>query len=192
MLGVRNTMRRVGTAAVAFAGLCLMTAVQASGHGLSLEAHETGTADGTVTRWYIAPDLYARDFNRQKRILVIVRDLSKQVSSVAIQVYFIGHPMGNSEPLFVYGYVSVPVEFRGNLEIKGTIDAPSIRASVRNYGGVGHVSGGDIDGWIAIGEYEGKPFQVRASRQKLLDLAEYDRATLDAMVAEYDRQKPRR
>jgi hypothetical protein len=184
-------MKRVGTASIAFASLFL-SVVQVFGHGLSLEAHETGTGDGTVTRWYVDSDYYARDFNRQKRILVTVRDLSKQVSAVTIQVYFIGHPMGSSEPLFVYGHASVPVEFRGNLEVKGTVDAPSIRASVHRFGGVEYSSGADIDGWIVIGEYEGQAFQVRASRQRLLDLAEKDRASLDAMAADYDGHKRRR
>ena len=71
-------------------------------------------------------------------------------------------------------------------------DMPDGFEDVFDFRGFEHVAGADIDGWIVIGEYEGKPFQVRASRQKLLDLAEKERPTLDAMVAEYEETRPRR
>src|SRR3954447_22476378 len=97
---------------------CLFFAAKiASAHSLNLEAHETGTGDGTVTNWYSEWGSYDRDFTRQKRILIIVRDLSRKVSRVTVHVYFIGHPMGRSDPLFVYGHAVFPVEFHGNLEV---------------------------------------------------------------------------
>src|SRR5438552_15502274 len=85
-------------------------AASASAGSLNLEAHETGTADGTYTNWSTDYGSYDRDFRRRKRIIITVRDLSRAVPSVIVDVYFIGHPMGNTEPLFVYGYTTVPVE----------------------------------------------------------------------------------
>ena len=164
----------------------------ASAGSLSVEAHEIGTADGTVNRWYVDWDTFSRDFMRRKKLQITVRDFSRKVQSVTVHVYFIGHPMGNAEPLFVYGHATIPVELHGNLEVKGAVDAPPIKARMTKIDGFEHVAGVDIDGWIVIGEYEGKPFQVRASRQKLLDLAEKERPTLDAMVAEYEETRPRR
>jgi len=175
--------------------VCLLGVVPtAFGHSLSLEAHETGTGDGTFTKWYTEWGSYDRDFTRQKRILITVRDFSRKVPAVRLHVYFIGHPMGRSEPLFVYGYTSFPVELNGDLEVQGEVDAPPLGANVQHYAlsGISYVSGGDIDGWIVIGEYQGRPFQVRASRQKLLELAERDRSTLEAMVDQYERHKPKR
>jgi hypothetical protein len=66
-----------------------------------------------------------------------------------------------------------------------------LAGDIHRYGYFGHSSGADIDGWIVIGECEGHTFQVRASRQRLLDLAERDRPKLDSMVADYERHKPR-
>ena len=173
-------------------GICFFYPIYSvSAHSLIIEAHETGTGDGTVTKWYTEWGSYDRDFTRQKRLVIMVRDFSRKVSAVTIQVYFIGHPMGRSEPLFIYGHAAFPVELHGNLEVKGEVDAPPIRANVQYYAALdrSYVSGGDIDGWIVIGEYQGRAFQVRASRQRLLDLAERNRATLDTMVADYERQK---
>jgi hypothetical protein len=164
----------------------------AAGSSLSLEAHETGTGDGTVTNWFIDWDYYGRSFTRQKRLLITVRDFSRKVPAVTVQLYFIGHPIGNSEPLFVYGHASFPVELHGDLEVKGEVDAPPLAGDIHRYGNFTHSSGADIDGWIVIGESEGRTFQVQASRQRLRDLAERDRPTLESMVAEYERHKPHR
>ena len=183
---------RITKFSIALAGLLSVSLHSVSAGSLSIEAHEIGTADGTVNRWFVAWDYYSRDFTRQKKLQITVRDFSRKIPAVTVQVYFIGHPMGNPEPLFVYGHATIPVELGGKLEVKGAVDAPPIRARVNRIGGLEYARGADIDGWIVIGEHEGKPFQVRASRQRLLDLAEKDRPTLDAMVAEYEETRPRR
>ena len=187
-------MRNFALCGIACAIWFLFGTYNANAHSLSIEAHETATGDGTVTKWYTEWSSFSRDFTRQKRLLITVRDFSRKVRGVTVHVYFIGHPMGNPEPLFVYGHAVIPVEFHGDLEVKGEVDAPRIRANVQYYAslGVGYSSGTDIDGWIVIGEYAGRPFQVRASRQRLLDLAERDRPILDEMVAEYHRRHRRR
>ena len=174
------------------AGLVVVSLQTAFAGSLSIEAHEVGTADGTLNRWFVDWDYFSRDFTRRKKLKITVRDFSRKVSAVTVQVYFIGHPMGNPEPLFVYGHASIPVEMRGNLEVVGAVDAPPIRARVTRIDGFERATGSDIDGWIVIGEHEGTPFQVRASRQALLNLGEKDRQTLDAMVAEYEETKPSR
>ncbi len=154
--------------------------------GLSLEAHEIGTADGTYNRWYIDSITYSRDFLRQKTLLVTVRDFSRSVPFVNIHVYFIAHPNERETPLFVYGHVVVPVELGGELEIRGTVDAPPLPANITNLGNFRLLHGSDIDGWIVVGESNGQTFQTRASRQRLLDLAQNDPQRLAEMAADYD------
>src|SRR5882724_6908136 len=167
--------------------LSIAFAASAIAGSLDLEAHETGTADGTYTNWSTDYGIYDRDFRRRKRIIITVRDFSRKVPSVMVHVYFIGHPMGNTGPLFVYGDEEASVELHGNLEVTGEVDAPPLDANIRNYAalGVAYVSGADIDGWIVIGEFEGNVFQTRASRQVLLDLANNQPETLQTMVAAY-------
>ena len=152
---------------------------------LGLEAHEIGTADGTVNRWFVDWDYYSRDFHREKRLLITVRDFSRKISQVTVHVYFIGHPMERATPLFVYGHSAVPVELKGKLEVSGAVDAPPLPGHASQIGTYRHVHGSDIDGWIVIGEAFGHPFQVRASRQGLLDLAERNPQQLDAMLRDY-------
>jgi hypothetical protein len=153
---------------------------------LSLEAHETGTGDGTYNRWFVDWDYYSRDFVRQKRLLITIRDFSREVAEIKVQVYFIGHPMAREVPLFVYGHAIIPVELNGNLEVSGTIDAPPLEGHTSRIAGVQMVHGSDIDGWIVIGEINNQRFQVRASRQRLLDLAQNGADQLDEMTAEYE------
>jgi len=156
---------------------------------LGLEAHEIGTADGTVNRWFTDWDTYSRDFRRQKRLLITVRDFSRKVSQVTVHVYFIGHPMERATPLFVYGHSAVPVELKGNLEVSGAVDAPPLPGHTLQIGTYHYVRGSDIDGWIVIGEAFAHPFQVRASRQGLLDLAERNPQQLEEMLKDYASKK---
>src|SRR5438477_2440851 len=135
---------------------------------LSLEAHEIGTGDGTYNRWFVDWDYYSRDFVRQKRLLITIRDYSREVAEVKVHAYFIGHPMGREAPLFVYGHAIIPVQLNGNLEVSGTIDAPPLEGHTFRAGGLQTVHGADIDGWIVIGEINNQRFQVRASSQRLL------------------------
>src|SRR5437660_10064230 len=82
--------------------------------------HEIGTGDGTYNRWFVDWDYYSRDFVRQKRLLITVRDFSRQVPEITVHAYLIGHPMGREAPLFVYGHAIIPVALNGNLEVSGT------------------------------------------------------------------------
>ncbi len=159
--------------------------------GLSLEAHEVGTADGTYNRWYIDSMNYSRDFLRQKTLLITVRDFSRSVPLVNIHVYFIAHPNERETPLFVYGHVVVPIELGGELEIRGTVDAPPLPANITNLGNLRLPHGSDIDGWIVAGQSNGQTFQTRASRQRLLDLAQNDPERLAEMTAAYDSSRRR-
>src|SRR3954451_399315 len=78
-------------------------AIEAGTSSLSMEAHETGTGDGTYTNWSTSWGSYDRDFHRQKHLLIAVRDFSrKQKTPVTVHVYFIAHPQGRQTPLFVY------------------------------------------------------------------------------------------
>jgi hypothetical protein len=125
-------------------------------------------------------------------LLIKVRDFSRKAGSVTIHVYFIGHPIERDWPLFVYGHAAIPVELNGDLEVSGAIDAPPLPGHISNFGGVRLVRGADIDGWIVIGEFNNEPFDVRASRQRLLDLAERSPERLADMVAVYESTRRRR
>jgi hypothetical protein len=52
--------------------------------------------------------------------------------------------------------------------------------------------GADIDGWIVIGEIDHQLFNVRASRRRLLALAERNPDQLADMVAAYEKTGHRR
>ena len=174
-------------------GLTVALAASAPAGSLNLEAHESGTGDGTYTKWYTEAGSYDRDFHRTKRIVITVRDLSRKSPPVMIHVYFIAHPQGQSQPLFVYGEAAIPVDLEGRIEMTGEIDAPSLQANIQRYVGLGIIyqSGADIDGWIVVGETDAGPFQIRASRQALLDLATQQPDQLDQMLAEYRRRTGR-
>lgn len=169
----------------------LVSAAEAHAGSLSMEAHETGTGDGTYTNWATDWGSYDRDFHRQKHILIAVRDFSRsQKSPVTVHVYFIAHPQGKSQPLFVYGYTAQHVEFHGELEIRGDLSAPRLDANTQNYAALGETyhSGADIDGWIVVGEADGHAFQTRASRQGLLDLATQHPEDLETMKKDYEHE----
>ena len=168
-------------------GLMLLLSVVARAGSLNLEAHESGTGDGTYTKWYTDYGSYDRDFHRTKRIVIAVRDLSRKSPPILVRVYFIAHPQGRTGPLFVYGEAAIPVDLEGKLEITGEVDAPSLQANIRRYVGLGVIyqSGADIDGWIVVGETMDGPFQIRASRQGLLDLATQRPDELEEMIAQY-------
>ncbi|MFL6516431.1 MAG: hypothetical protein ACJ8M1_15550 [Chthoniobacterales bacterium] len=159
---------------------------------LSLEAHEIGTGDGTYDRWFVDWDYYSRDFVRQKRLLITIRDFSRQVSEVTVHAYFICHPIGREAPLAVYGHAIIPVQLNRNLEVSGTIDAPPLGGHTTRIGGFQSAHGADIDGWIVSGEINNQRFQMRASRQRLLDLAENHPNELDEMISDYESKHRRR
>jgi hypothetical protein len=61
--------------------------------------------------------------------------------------------------------------------------------------GAKYVAGADIDGWIVVGEVNGQSFQIRASNQTLLEMAQGNPRQTDslaAMIADYEKATKRK
>jgi len=153
---------------------------------LSLEAHERATADGTQTRWTTTYGSYHRDYRRQKKIILIVHDLSRHAPPVTAHVYFVARQV-KDDRRFIYNAKELPIELHGQLEATVETEMPTLDASETYHSFINarYVSGADIDGWIVVGEVSGKTFGVKASGPALLDVAQH-RDILDKMVAESD------
>jgi hypothetical protein len=159
---------------------------------LSLDAHEIGTDDSYRSNWETDWGSYDREYHRGKRILVTVRDFSRKVPACDISVYFIAHPMFNPSIHFIYDRKEFSPQFRGRIEVVGPVDAGELKARVLNLAALGerYGSGADLDGWIVIGKFNGRVFDVRASNQTLLEIAQTNprqSQTLTQMVAEYEK-----
>ena len=153
---------------------------------LSLEAHELATADGTQTRWTTTYGSYHRDYRRQKKIILIVHDLSRHAPPVTAHVYFVARQV-KDDRRFIYHAKEVPIELHGQLEATAETEMPTLGASetYHSFTNTKYISGADIDGWIVVAEVSGKTFGVKASGPALLDVAQH-RDILDKMVAESD------
>lgn len=86
----------------------------------------------------------------------------------------------------------MPVDLKGRLEVIVDVVAPDLKSSVQNYAALGrrYVAGADIDGRIVVGEYDRQAFQVRASSQTLLEIAQgspRQSVLLAAMIADYQK-----
>jgi hypothetical protein len=151
---------------------------------LSLDAHERATADGTQTRWLTTYGSYHRDYRRQKKIILIVHDLSRHAPPVTAHVYFVAR-QAKDDRRFIYNAKEVPIELHGQLEATAETEMPTLDASetYKSFTNARYVNGADIDGWIVVGEVSGKTFGIKASGPALLDVAQH-RDILDKMVAE--------
>ena len=163
---------------------------------LNLEAHETGTGVSTQTKWQDGYGGYDRDYRQRKKIIVTVRDLSRRAPQLIARVYFVARPL-NGGPRFIYAIKELPISLNGKLETSSEIESPDVKSSVQNYPSLGakYVAGADIDGWIVIGEVGGQPFQIRASSQTLLEIAQVSgrqRESFAEMVADYEKATKRK
>lgn len=164
---------------------------------LNLEAHEIGTTNARQSHWETDWGSYDRDYFRGKCVLITVRDMSRKVPRCELTAYFIAKPAGRPDAeRFIYDSKTVPVDFRGRMEVIGPIYSRELKANIQNYAlaGIRHASGADMEGWIIVGSLDNKTFQVRASSQALLEIAqENPRQTqsLQAMIAEYEKTKPK-
>jgi hypothetical protein len=158
---------------------------------LNLEAHETGTGVATQTKWRDDYGGYDRDYRQRKKIVVTVRDLSRKAPGLVAHIYFIARPL-NGAPRFIYAHKEMPIDLKGQLEASVEIGSPDLKSSVQNYPllGAKYVAGADFDGWIVVGEVNGQPFQVRASSQTLLEIAQGNARQRDSfpdMITDYEK-----
>jgi hypothetical protein len=157
-----------------------------------LEAHEIGTKDGFHSNWETDWGSYDRDYVRGKCILVTVRDFSRKTPRCQIAVYFIARPVFDPNFRFIYDRKEFSPEFRGRIDVTGPVAAQDLRARIVNLAlsGERYGKGADMDGWIVIGKLGDSVFDIRASSQTLLEIAQNnDRQTqtLTQMVADYER-----
>jgi hypothetical protein len=161
---------------------------------LTLEANEIGTGGKNVTYWQTDWGSYDRDYNVGKRLRVLVRDISRKVSAVDVDVYFVGR-LQPDNTRFIYAHHHEAVELHGLLEVEGSVIAPDLKLSVLNLAALGqrYQSGAEIDGWIVLGTYRGTRFGVRAANQTLLDIVEANgrqTESMEELIADYDRRQP--
>ncbi len=143
---------------------------------LSLDAHEIGTADGYQSYWETDWGSYDREYARGKRILVTIHDVSRKVPKCQIDVYFIARPLFQPYQRFIYDHRRLFPQLRGRLEISGPVAAHDLHARMINLAALGrqYGRGADMDGWIVVGRVGGRVFDVRASSQTLLAIAQND------------------
>jgi hypothetical protein len=125
-----------------------------------------------------------------------VRDFSRKIPSADIDVYFIARPVFRTAWRFIYDHKAFTVEFRNRIEVVGPVQANELKASIQNYASLGlmYGSGADMDGWIVVGSLNGKIFDLRASSQTLLEIAQENKRqqeSLVAMVAAYHKAVPK-
>ena len=145
---------------------------------LSLSAHEIGTADSYQSRWEGDwGSSYDRSYTRGKRILVTIRDTSRKVPKVQVDVYFVARPVLDPATHFIYDHRRLFPHLRGRIEINGPVAAVDLHARMVNLSGLGgpiYGKGADMDGWIAIGSVDDHVFGIAASSRTLEAIARED------------------
>jgi hypothetical protein len=162
---VRNTI---------YFSLLVILAATVNAGSLSLEAHEIATREGLQSNWETSWGSYDRSYHRGKRLLVTIRDLSRKVRRCDVTVYFVARPVFSANDRFIYDRKQFSPEFRGRIEVIGPVDAVDLRARIINIAEMGrrYGRGAEMDGWIVIGEADGRVFDIRASSQTLLEIAQ--------------------
>ena len=170
-----------------FLGLLFAGTLAMRAGAQSLEAHEVGTGDSTISNWETTWGSYDRDHHQTKNLRITVRDVTRRVREAQLLVYFVAHPLPTGNR-FIYSHRVLPVVFGNRIEITGEIPAPSIKSNEQNYAlsGRRYSSGAVMDGWIVIGRVGSQVFDARASSQALLDIAQDNGRqpeSLQAMIA---------
>jgi hypothetical protein len=158
---------------------------------LSIDAHESGTVSTYDVFWQTDWGSYDRDNNQAKKLLVSVHDLSRKIPKVDVEIFFIARNLGKGEWL-IYKRANIPIEMKRLIEVKGYVQSPLIKMNEQNYAALGqrYASGLQMMGWIVRGKFNGQIFQVRASDQTLLEIAQANPRqpiTLEALITEYEK-----
>lgn len=126
----------------------------------------------------------------QKQIVVTVSDPSHKAGAIAVHVYFVGKAP-NEGPRFIYAHSDLSVSLRGTSNANAKVNLPALKSDPNRRAPYGYVlSGvGDVEGWIATAQTNGKTFQVRASSPGLLAVAQgTSQDSLNAMVVDYEKR----
>jgi hypothetical protein len=134
---------------LAFVLTCLLLAT--GSYAQSLEVHESGGGNGTVTTWQTSWGSYSRDHHQTKKLRIIVRDISRHSPDGEVRAYFIARKQPQSD-LFIYNHSTINVHFGGNMEVAEEIDAPSLYGRETYYRSWNeHVyHGASMEGWIIL------------------------------------------
>ncbi len=192
--------RTVTLQSFALPWIIIAAAASAGTRDLSLEAHEVGTGDAQISNWETNYGSYDRDFNRSKKVLVTLHNVSRKPAPFAITVYFIAKPTiapgsigSDARALFIYDRREHAGEFGRDLEIRGAFSSRTLGANITHYqlAGVEYASGADMIGWIVVGYSQGQRFGVAASSQELLQVANgQSRQSFEQMIAAYEKDHP--
>ena len=111
---------------------------------------------------------YDRDYSSDKRIFVAVHDMARSSAQCDAEVYFVAQTLAD-QTLYIYDRRIIHLKMVGGLEVKGEVNAPSLKSNVQNYAALRqrYVSGAQIFGWIVIGKVGPQTFGLRASNQTL-------------------------
>ncbi len=141
------------------------------GSGLDMEANETGSG-------------------AQKQIVVTFSDSSHKAGAITAQVYFIGKaPFGGAR--FIYAHSDLSINLRGTPNASAKVSVPQLKSdpAKRAPKGYQYMGIGEMDGWIATAQADGRTFQMRASSPALLDVANgKSQDSLNAMIADYEKR----
>lgn len=159
---------------------------------LSIDAHESGTVSTFDILWQTDWGSYDRDNHQAKKLLVSVHDLSRKISRVDVEIFFVARNLGTGKWL-IYKRANIPVEMQGLIEVQGYVQSPLIKLNEKNYAALGqhYASGLQMIGWIVRGKFDGQTFQVRASDQTLLEIAQGNPRrpiSLEFLIAEYNKE----
>jgi hypothetical protein len=157
--------------------------------------HSTSAKSVPVGR-LAAEDLHLRmeakevGFGPQKRIVFSFKDSSLNAGPIAAHVYFIAKaPDGGAR--FIYAHSDLSVNLRSASEANASVDYQQLKSDPNRRAPVGFVLAGlgEMEGWIATAQTNGKTFRIRASGPALLDVAQgKSQDSLDAMIADYQRR----
>jgi hypothetical protein len=143
-----------------------------AGSSVRMEAKETGSG-------------------AQKKIVVTFSDPSGKAGAIAAHVYFIGKaPNGGAR--FIYAHSDLSINLRGAAVASAKVNVVELKSdqpTKRAPAGFAYTGVGEMEGWIATAQENGKMFSVRASSPALRDVAqERSHDSLKAMVADYEKR----
>jgi hypothetical protein len=126
----------------------------------------------------------------QKQIAVTVTDPSHKAGPIAIHLYFVGKAP-NEGPRFIYAHSDLSINLRGTSNASANVNVPALKSDPNRRAPYRHVftGVGDMEGWIATAQTNGKTFQVRASTPALLNVAQgKSQDSLIVMIADYEKR----
>jgi hypothetical protein len=125
-----------------------------------------------------------------KQVAVNIKNPSRAAGAVGVHVYFIGRaPSGG--PRFIYADSELSVHLKGATEANAKVAVPDLKSDPNKHAPVGFVltGVGTKEGWIVIGQMNGKTFQALGSNPGLLDVAQGKaRDSLNAMIKDYEKR----